>query len=177
MGLLFDTTYLQAVCGAVCFSGCTYVFYSLVRSGVSILWKSVLLCAVWCDEWWIVFGLKENPGPIFLFLIFGSKILLGTLNDQSVHYWVRTLKPANANWLYNGTIWGKHLRQNKLLVFTTGRLINVTIRVWQHGKDPYRDTPVSDYLNNCKETVENYGLYSQWFTSFRSEVAPHSVAV
>ena len=33
----------------------------------------------------------------------------------------------------------------------TDRLVHVIIRVCQHGKDPYRDTPTSVYLNKCKQ--------------------------
>ena len=47
------------------------------------------------------------------------------------------------------------MRASEPLVFSTDRLVNVIIRVGQHEKDLYRDTPASFYLNKCKETVEN----------------------
>ena len=42
-------------------------------------------------------------------------------------------------------LWGRHLCQSKLLVFATDRLI-MLLQALQHGKDPYRDRPVSVYL-------------------------------
>ena len=75
---------------------------------------------------------------------------------------------------------GKPASQIKPLIFTTGRLVNVIISVGPHGKDPYRDTSAHVYLNNCKETVENYCLNSQCFTSLDlpvSDLPPHSVPV
>ena len=50
--------------------------------------------------------------------------------------------------------WSKHVCQCNPLVLATERLISYYkgLTTW---KDPYRDTPVSVYLNNCQETVEN----------------------
>ena len=35
------------------------------------------------------------------------------------------------------------------------------VSVWQHGKDPYRDRPVSVYLNIGKETVKETTVWLQ----------------
>ena len=60
---------------------------------------------------------------------------------------------STAKQLCNGILWGKPAHQSKQLVFTTDSLTNV-IRVLATWKGSYRDTPVSIYLNNCKEAVE-----------------------
>ena len=41
-----------------------------------------------------------------------------------------------------------------MLAFATDYLVNVVVSVCQHRRNPYRETPVSVYLNNGKETVE-----------------------
>ena len=90
-----------------------------------------------------------STGILFLDLFFfGPNFDLGQKQSKSVQYGVRTPIPATAKLQYNEILGSKHVPRSKPLVFATDRPVNVIIRVRQHGKDPYRDTPTSVYLNN-----------------------------